>query len=105
MEDFFSSRFLYKDREYYEGKNVFNHNILRNELQKHDTILIPALKEQLTGSELADWLIHNSSPQDIEKLVLMIQKARKHQTDTKTVIEMAVSALTMVSLTLKKEVL
>ncbi|WP_080843981.1 hypothetical protein [Cytobacillus gottheilii] len=99
MEDFFHSRFLYKDREYFEGRNVFNHNILRHELQKHEKIIIPAHQEQISGSELADWLIHNSSPQYIDKLVLMIQKARKHHSDTKAIIEMAVSALTIDSLT------
>ncbi|MFC5735380.1 hypothetical protein [Cytobacillus gottheilii] len=106
MADFFHSQFLHKHYEAdFESRVVFNHKILRYELQKHDKIIIPALQEQISGSELADWLIENSSPQDIDTLVLMIQKARKHNSDTKATIEMIVSALTMDTLTYKKEAL
>lgn len=102
MEDFFQAQFLYTNSADFAGKTVFNHKILRNEFQKHDNITISALKEQLSGSEIADLLIQNSSPQEIDKIVLMIQRARKQNSDTKAIIEMIASTLIMNSLILKK---
>lgn len=103
MEDFFQPQFLYTNSADFAGKMAFNHNILRNEFQKHDNIIIPALKEHLSGSELADLLIQYSSPQEIDKIVLMIQRARKQNSDTKAIIELIASTLIMNSLIIIKE--
>ena len=86
-------QYHHADHSECERRLEINHRILKSELSKYKKIRIPTLKEKISGSELAEWLIEIASPQEIDKFVYMIRQARKRKSNTKAIFEIAAAAL------------
>ncbi|MGD6944471.1 hypothetical protein ACQCT6_20940 [Cytobacillus gottheilii] len=93
MKDIINIQYQHSDRADCESRTEFNRSILRYELNKYKKIKIPTMRDQISGPELAEWLIEIASPKELDKFVFMIRHARQRNSNTKAIFEIAAAAL------------
>ncbi|RBP91516.1 hypothetical protein DFO70_108308 [Cytobacillus firmus] len=69
------------------------HQMLNNELGKYKHIKVPNIDHSISGPELASWLIDSLPPKEIEKLIYIVNQAKKRSSDTKPIFQTAAAAL------------
>jgi len=68
-------------------------NILRKELMQCRTIKIPYKNISISHHELADWIIEELTPQELNEIIVMVSNAKKRSSSVKPLFQIIATGL------------
>ncbi|WP_445488047.1 hypothetical protein [Niallia sp. 03133] len=74
-------------------KYDYHINIIRNELMKCRTIKIPFRNISISHQELADWIIEELSPHELNEIIIMLRNAKKRSSSVKPLFQILATGL------------
>ncbi|MCM3217655.1 hypothetical protein [Niallia taxi] len=75
------------------SKYEYHMNILRKELMQCRTIKIPFQNISISHQELADWIIEELSPQELNEIIVMLSNAKKRSSSVKPLFQVIATGL------------
>ncbi|MFT8320598.1 MAG: hypothetical protein ABF649_06805 [Bacillus sp. (in: firmicutes)] len=74
-------------------KYEYHINIIRNELMKCRTIKIPFQSISINHEELADWIVEELSPNELDEIIHMVRNAKKRSSSVKPLFQVIAAGL------------
>lgn len=74
-------------------KHEYHMNIIRNELKQYRTIKLPYQNISIGHQELAEWIIEEISPKELDELIFMLRNAKKRSSSVKPLFQVIAAGL------------